>query len=133
MFRLRIMSVTKFNLIPAVLMAVFCIVTLAVSGGERFFGEYLFTTLTLIVFTAYFSIRNVTIFYLLQPYASDFAIKSKLFLYLNFILGTVFFILIFIKMPSWLTCVFGILITGAYFFIADTLVYKFAPKTFRIK
>ena len=133
MFRLRIMSVTKFNLIPAVLMAVFCIVTLAVSGGERFFGEYLFTTLTLIVFTAYFSIRNVTIFYLLQPYASDFAIKSKLFLYLNFILGTVFFILIFIKMPSWFTCVFGILITGAYFFIADTLVYKFAPKTFRIK
>ncbi|MBO4775303.1 MAG: hypothetical protein J5515_01690, partial [Lachnospiraceae bacterium] len=80
MFRLRVMSVTKFNLIPAVLMAVFCIVTLAVSGGERFFGEYLFTTLTLIVFTAYFSIRNVTIFYLLQPYASDFAIKSKLFL-----------------------------------------------------
>ena len=133
MFRLRIMSVTKFNLIPAVLMAVFCIVTLAVSGGERFFGEYLFTTLTLIVFTAYFSIRNVTIFYLLQPYASDFAIKSKLFLYLNFILGTVFFILIFIKMPSWFTCVFGILITGAYFFIADKLVYKFAPKTFRIK
>ncbi len=133
MFRLRIMSVTKFNLIPAVLMAVFCIVTLAFSGGERFFGEYLFTTLTLIVFTAYFSIRNVTIFYLLQPYASDFAIKSKLFLYLNFILGTVFFILIFIKMPSWLTCVFGILLTGAYFFIADKLVYKFAPKTFRIK
>ena len=133
MFRLRIMSVTKFNLIPAVLMAVFCIVTLAFSGGERFFGEYLFTTLTLIVFTAYFSIRNVTIFYLLQPYASDFAIKSKLFLYLNFILGTVFFILIFIKMPSWFTCVFGILLTGAYFFIADKLVYKFAPKTFRIK
>ena len=133
MFRLRIMSVTKFNLIPAVLMAVFCIVTLAVSGGERFFGEYLFTTLTLIVFTAYFSIRNVTIFYLLQPYASDFAIKSKLFLYLNFILGTVFFILIFIKMPSWFTCIFGILLTGAYFFIADKLVYKFAPKTFKIK
>ena len=133
MFRLRIMSVTKFNLIPAVLMAVFCIVTLAFSGGESFFGEYLFTTLTLIVFTAYFSIRNVTIFYLLQPYASDFAIKSKLFLYLNFILGTVFFILIFIKMPSWFTCVFGILLTGAYFFIADKLVYKFAPKTFRIK
>lgn len=133
MFRLRIMSVTKFNLIPAVLMAVFCIVTLAFSGGERFFGEYLFTTLTLIVFTAYFSIRNVTIFYLLQPYASDFAIKSKLFLYLNFILGTVFFILIFIKMPSWFTCVFGILLTGAYFFIADKLVYKFAPKTFKVK
>lgn len=133
MFRLRIMSVTKFNLIPAVLMAVFCIVTLAFSGGESFFGEYLFTTLTLIVFTAYFSIRNVTIFYLLQPYASDFAIKSKPFLYLNFILGTVFFILIFIKMPSWFTCVFGILLTGAYFFIADKLVYKFAPKTFKIK
>ena len=133
MFRLRVMSVTKFNLIPAVLMAVFCIVTLAVSGGERFFGEYLFTTLTLIVFTAYFSIRNVTIFYLLQPYASDFAIKSKLFLYLNFILGTVCFIIIFIGMPSWFTCLFGLVITGAYFLIADKLVYKFAPKTFRIK
>jgi hypothetical protein len=39
----------------------------------------------------------------------------------------------FIPMPNAITAVAGIVITGVYFVIADKLVYKFAPKTLRIK
>ena len=133
MFRLRAFSIFKFNMIVSLLMMIFVIVTLVLTGGERYFGEYISVVVTITSFTALFSIRHLTIYYILQPYSRDFMIKSKLYGYLAFIYGAVCFIIMFIPMPNALTAIAGIVITGVYFVIADKLVYKFAPKTFKIK
>ena len=114
-------------------MMIFVIVTLVLTGGERYFGEYISVIVTITSFTALFSIRHLTIYYILQPYSRDFMIKSKLYGYLAFIYGAVCFIIMFIPMPNAITAVAGIVITGVYFVIADKLVYKFAPRTFKIK
>lgn len=133
MFRLRVLSVFKYNMIPSSLMIVFAIVSIALTGGERYFGEYFSIAVTITVFTLLFSLRHLTIYYILQPYTKDFMIKSKLYGYLSFFYGCVVVIVMFIPMPAAFSAIAGIIITGLYFLIADKLIYKFAPKTFKIK
>ena len=133
MYRLRAFSIFKFNMIQSFMMIVFVIVTLLLTGGERYFGEYLSVIITITVFTALFSVRHLTIYYILQPYSKDFLIKSKLYAYLSFIYGNVCFVVMFIPMSNAFAAVAGSLITALYFVIADMLVYKYAPKTLKIK
>ena len=133
MFRLRAFSIFKFNMIVSLLMAAFAIVALVLTGGERYFGEYISVFITITSFTALFSLRHLTFNYILQPFSRDFMIKSKLYGNLAFIYAAVCFIIMFIPMPNAITAVAGIVITGVYFVIADKLVYKFAPRTFKIK
>ena len=133
MFRLRAFSIFKFNMIVSLLMAAFAIVALVLTGGERYFGEYISVFITITSFTALFSLRHLTIYYILQPYSRDFMIKSKLYGYLSFISGSICFIVIFIPMSALFTAGLGIAVTALYFLIADMLVYKFGPKTLKVK
>ncbi|MBQ1733125.1 MAG: hypothetical protein II037_13040, partial [Bacteroidales bacterium] len=89
MFRLRAFSIFKYNMIQSVMMMIFAIATILLTGGENYFGEIISVIVTITSFTALFSIRHLTVYYILQPYSKDFLIKSKLFGYLSFIYGTV--------------------------------------------
>lgn len=133
MYRLRIMSVFKYNMIPSVLMLIFYIAAIIFSGGENYFGEYFFLAVTVISFTFLFSMRNMTFLYLIQPYSSNFAIKSKLYTFQLWVVGFVLFVLMFFRISAFVTGVVGLIISVIYFLLSDKLVYKFAPRTFRIK
>ena len=133
MFRLRAFSIFKYNMIQSVMMMIFAIATILLTGGENYFGEIISVIVTITSFTALFSIRHLTVYYILQPYSKDFLIKSKLYGYLSFIYGTICFFVMFIPMTNLFAAIAGILIAGLYFFTADKIVYKFAHKTLRIK
>ena len=133
MYNIRCMSVIRLNIIPALMMAVFAVITLALTGGEDYAGQYIFTVLEIITSVAFFSIRHMTLYYILQPYTSDFLLKSYVYAFITFISGTFFFILIFVPINAkWLTLIgFAILIT--YYLASNLIIYRFGPKTFRIK
>ena len=120
-------------MIQSVMMMIFAIATILLTGGENYFGEIISVIVTITSFTALFSIRHLTVYYILQPYSKDFLIKSKLYGYLSFIYGTICFFVMFIPMTNLFAAIAGILIAGLYFFTADKLIYKFAPRTLRIK
>jgi len=134
MYRLRVMSTVKFNLIPALMIAVFAVVAIILTGGEDYFSQCIFTVILCIVSTAFFSMRNITILYLIQPYTDKFkGIKSIVSFILSSITEISCFILLFFKIPAVYLSIAGMIILAVYFFISDKLVYKFAPKTFTIK
>ena len=133
MYNIRCMSVIRLNIIPALMMAVFAVITLALTGGEDYAGQYIFTVLEIITAVTFFSIRHMTLYYILQPYTSDFLLKSYVYAFITFISGTFFFILIFIPINAkWLTLI-GFAILISYYLASNLIIYRFGPKTFRIK
>lgn len=133
MFNIRCVSAIKMNIIPSLMMAVFAVVTIAITGGEDYTGQYLFTIIEPIIAVAFFSIRHMTLYYILQPYTSDFMVKSYVYAFLSFFVGLFCFIMIFIPVNAkWLT-VIGIIITASYYTGANLIIYRFGQKTFRIK
>lgn len=133
MYNIRCMSVIRLNIIPALMMAVFAVITLALTGGEDYAGQYIFTVLEIITAVAFFSIRHMTLYYILQPYTSDFLLKSYVYAFITFISGTFFFILIFVPINAkWLTLI-GFAILISYYLASNLIIYRFGPKTFRIK
>lgn len=133
MYNIRCMSVIRLNIIPALMMAVFAVITLALTGGEDYAGQYIFTVLEIITSVAFFSIRHMTLYYILQPYTSDFLLKSYVYAFITFISGTFFFILIFVPINAkWLTLI-GLAILISYYLASNLIIYRFGPKTFRIK
>ena len=133
MYNIRCMSVIRLNIIPALMMAVFAVITLVLTGGEDYAGQYIFTVLEIITAVTFFSIRHMTLYYILQPYTSDFLLKSYVYAFITFISGTFFFILIFVPINAkWLTLI-GFAILISYYLASNLIIYRFGPKTFRIK
>ncbi len=133
MFRIRIVSVVKYNFIPALMMSVFGVVAIALTGGEEYPMQYFFTVLMIMVSVIFFSMRHLAIYYLLQPYTSDFLVKSKLYFFLSFLIFLICFVLIFIKVSAMVLSGIWAVITIGYFILADILIYRFGPRTFRVK
>ncbi|SCY49910.1 hypothetical protein SAMN02910370_02807 [Lachnospiraceae bacterium XPB1003] len=133
MYNIRCLSAIRLNILPALMMAVFAVITLALTGGEDYAGQYSFTVLEIITAVAFFSIRHMTLYYILQPYTSDFLLKSYVYAFITFISGTFFFILIFVPINAkWLTLI-GFAILISYYLASNLIIYRFGPKTFRIK
>ncbi len=133
MFRLRLVSVIKYNLLPAILIAIYSIVVLAITGGQDYFLQYLWSVLLLFPALVFFSVRHLALYYLLQPYSADFTVKSGWYGFLGFLMGAVVTLIMILPIPAWILCLAGVVISVGYIFLADFLVYKFAPRLFRVK
>ena len=81
----------------------------------------------------FYSVWNLTIYYLIQPFTSDLLIRSKLYEFFSVMIGVIGFILIVAGVSArWLT-IAGLVITVPLIIFSNTLIYKFAPKTFKIR
>ncbi len=133
MFRLRIGSVIRYNLAPAVILAAFSVFTLFFTGGEDYPLQSLFTVAEIFVFLVLFSVRHLALYYILQPYNSDYLIKSRLYGFLSFLIGTVLLVIIFIPGNAIVMTAVGLIITVPYILVSQSLVRKVGPRTFRVK
>lgn len=133
MFRLRIMSMVKLNLLPAFLLAAFGVVVLAITGGEDYRFQYLLTFLSIMLTSVFFSVHHLALYYLMQPYTSEYKIKSKGY---NIVSATVYFVCWMLfnnNAPAKIFAPAAAVVTVIYIVVSCALVYKYAPKTFRIK
>ena len=133
MFRIRMGAIVRYNIVPPVILAVFSVFTLAFTGGEDYPLQYLFTAAQIFVFSVLSSVRHLALYYILQPYNSDYLVKSKLYGLLSFIVGTILFVLVFIPVNALVLTVVGLILLTVYLIVSQSLVYKFGPKTFRVK
>ena len=77
--------------------------------------------------------RHLTIYYVLQPYAKDIMIKSKLYSFIQFVVGFALFILMVTPIPvTWLVLL-GIIIIAFDMLFSYILIKHISPKTFKIK
>lgn len=133
LFRIRLREITKINAVPgAVLGAGLCLL-LYVSGGTDHPLNYLVLFVTILSMSVFFSIHYLTIYYLLQPYNAGTEIKSGTYQLIMFLTYLVCYALMQIRLPLLAFGIGCIAFCVLYSAVASILVYRLAPKTFRIR
>ncbi len=131
LFKKRLMTVVRVNLVPAIVVGLGIDIILYLSGG--LFGINCITSfLFIIILSVFFSVHHLVLYYLLQPYNKDMQVKKISYSVVSI---ATYFIAYSIKdlvMSSLLFSIIGIVGTILYIVIAIWLVYKRAPYTFRL-
>lgn len=132
-FKERIKTVVLLNLIPAVLLGISLAWLLYLSGGTNVIMNYLIIIVSIASMSIFFSVHYLVLYYLLQPYNIKTEIKSSTY---SIIQGLTYFICYFMmgqKLPTFMFGIVTIAISVIYIVISLILVYRLAPKTFKIR
>ena len=109
------------------------VLILLVSGGTDNPLNYVVLVVSTLAMSVFFSIHYLTIYYLLQPYTAGTEIKSGTYRIVMLLTYVACYILMNLRLPILgfgLACIaFCVL----YSVVATILVYRFAPRTFRLR
>ena len=133
LFRIRLREIVKSNLVPAAILGAGLALLLFVSGGTQDVLNYVVLIVSLPCMSIFFSVHYLTIYYLLQPYNAGTEIKSGTYRLIMMATYLVCFYLMRLKMPTLLFGIMTIVFCILYSVIACVLVYRYAPKTFRLR
>ena len=133
LFRIRLLEIMKINLLPAVIIGSALPILLYLSGGTDNPLNYVVLLVSILCMSMFFSVHYLTIYYLLQPYNAGTEMKSGTY---RLVLTVTYFVCFFLmqqRIPILLFGALAILFCVLYCIVACILVYKFAPRTFRIR
>ena len=131
LFEKRLVMLVKVNLLPAIVLAIGIVFLLYFSGGTSFIN-YITIPLFIILLSVFFSVHYLVIYYLLQPFNKNMEIKKASY---SIVSGLTYFIsytISDVSMSSLLFSVAGLVFTIVYVVVSLFLVYKYAPRTFKI-
>lgn len=132
-FKTRVLTVSKVNLIPASVIAVGLPILLYITGGTPNSIDYISIPIFIITLSIFFSIHYLVIYYLFQPYDKNMKMKSIAYSLISALTYLIAYSLTDFKMSTTLFSIIAIIATVAYSIIALISVYKKAPQTFKIK
>ena len=133
LFKERLKTLIKINLLPALIISIGLPLLLYLTGGTDNYLNYLVLFISIIAMSIFFSIHYLVMYYLLQPYNVNIEMKSSTYSVVQWITYVVCYLFIQVKLP---TLYFGIATATfciLYSLIALILVYKYAPKTFKLR
>ncbi|MGI6006488.1 MAG: hypothetical protein ACOX8E_03235 [Ruminococcus sp.] len=133
LFRIRLREIIKINLLPAFIIGAGLAVLLYASGGTDNPLNYGVIFVSVLCMSMFFSVHYLTIYYLLQPYNAGTELKSGTY---SLVMSATYLLCFFMMQVRMNTLLFGILcilFCVLYFILACILIYRFAPKTFRIR
>ncbi len=132
-FKERLKTLIKINLLPAMLIGGGLALLLYLSGGTDNPLNYLVLFVSIIAMSIFFSIHYLVMYYLLQPYNVDTEIKSSTYKVVQALTYFVCWYMIEIQLPTLSFGIATIVFCIAYSFISLFLAYKYAPKTFKLR
>ena len=133
LFKERLKTVIVINLLPTLTLAISLCFLLFISGGTDNYLNYLVIFFSILSMSIFFSVHNLIIYYLLQPYNIGMEMKSSTYTVINII---TYWACYYISQMKVTTLVFGslmILFAIIYSFISLFLVYKYDTKTFKLR
>lgn len=133
LFQIRLREIIKINVVPALVIGAGLSLLLYFSGGTANPFNYAVLFISILSMSVFFSIHYLTIYYLLQPYNAGTEIKSAMYQIIMAATYFVCYLFINVHLPI---LVFGtacILFCVLYSIVACILVYRYAPKTFRLR
>lgn len=133
LFRIRLREIMKINLLPALVIGTGLPVLLFASGGTENPLHYAVLFISILSMSMFFSVHYLTIYYLLQPYNAGTEMKSGTY---QMVMSATYFVCFFLMQVRMPTLVFGIMCIAfciLYSIAACILIYRFAPKTFRLR
>ena len=131
LFKKRLMLTVNINLFPAVILALGTVILILVTGGTALIN-YVIIFLFIIILSVFFSVHYLVIYYLLQPYNEKMEMKKVSYTIVSLVTYLVAYTLNDIRMPSLYFSLIGLLFTVGYIVVGLRLVYKKAPKTFKL-
>lgn len=133
LFQIRLREIIKINLLPALIIGAGLAILLYVSGGTDNPLNYAVLFISIVCMSIFFSVHYLTIYYLLQPYNAGTEIKSGTY---QIVLWVTYLVCFFMMQLRMSTLLFGVMCIGfclLYSIVACILVYRFSPKTFRLR
>lgn len=133
LFRIRLREIMKVNALPAAVIGGGLCILLYVSGGTENPLNYVVLFVSILCMSLFFSIHYLTIYYLLQPYNAGTEMKSAMYQVIMSVTYLACFALMQVRMPILVFGIACIAFCVVYSIAASVLVYRFAPKTFRLR
>lgn len=133
LFQIRLREIMKVNLLPAAVIGTGLALLLYLSGGTDEPLNYAMLIVSILCISMFFSVHYLTIYYLLQPYNAGTEIKSGTYRMVVMLTYFVCYGIMRLDMPTFVFGLGTIIFCVAYCVIACILVYKMAPKTFRLR
>lgn len=133
LFRIRLREIMKINAVPALIIGLGLALILFVSGGTQQPINYIIIVVSVVCMSLFFSVHYLTIYYLLQPYTVGTELKGGTYKLVCVATYGVCYYLMQLRMSTLMFGVLTIAFVVLYSVIACLLVYKLAPKTFRLR
>ncbi len=133
LFKERLKTLIKVNLLPAIIIAIGLPLLLFITGGTDNILNYIVLFISIIAMSIFFSVHYLVMYYLLQPYNVNTEMKSSTYKVVQAVTYFVCYYMIQIKLP---TISFGIAMSAfciLYSLISLVIAYKYAPKTFKLR
>ena len=132
-FKVRLLRVAGLNLITAAAISSAVIGLVCVFGLKWALLDLFFFTLSILLLSLFFSVHHLFLYYVFQPYTSGQGIKNPFFNLINTGVYFLCFLCLKLKSPPPSFTLIVLLSTSVYMIVALILVYRLAPKTFRVK
>lgn len=133
LFRVRLITLIKVNMIPGAVIACALPYLLYISGGTSNPLDYLLLLISILAMVVFFSVHHLTLYYLLQPYNVNMESKSSIYSVASSVTYMVCYMFIRLQAPTTVFASLVIIFAVAYIAIALWLVYRLAPKRFKLK
>lgn len=133
LYWIRLREIIKVNLLPASFIGAGLAFLLFATGGTDNQLNYVVLFVSIVALSIFFSVHYLTLYYLLQPYNAGTEITSGTYQLITSGTYIVCYTMMKFKMSTLIFGVMTIVFCIIYCVVASILVYKFAPKTFRIR
>ena len=133
LFRIRLIEIMKINAVPALVIGLGLSALLYLSGGTDTPLSYVVLPVSILCISLFFSVHYLTVYYLLQPYNAGTELKSGTYMLVMSATYLICFSLMQLRVPTLLFGLLTIVFCILYGIVACILIYKLAPKTFRLR
>ncbi len=133
LFKERLKTLIKYNIIPALIIATFLPILLLITGGTDNFLNYIIIFISIICMSIFFSVHYLVLYYLLQPYNAATEVKSSTYNATHALTYAVIYFISDIPVSVMLFGTIIIIFTITYVIVSLIIVYLKAPKTFKLR
>ena len=133
LFKVRLKTIVKINLMPALVIACGLPFLLFATGGTEYPLNYLLLFVSILAMSVFFSVHHLVLYYLLQPYNIHMESKSGVYTATNWLTYLACYMFIRVRIPTLIFASLTILFSAVYIIVALLLVYKYAPRYFKLK
>ena len=133
LFWKRLLTIIKINMLPSLVIAICLPVLLFITGGSSNLYDYCLIFISIINLSIFFSVHHLVIYYLLQPYDINMKAKSTTYGIVNGVTYFLCYMCIDLEIPTTMFTSFIIIFTLLYIGVSLFLVYKYAPRSFKLK
>lgn len=132
-FRCRLIKVCGYNLAPAGVLCFSAVLFRILCKVPVFTLDMAVFLVSILLLGIFFGVHHLFMYYVFQPYTTELNVKNPFFSVINTVVYALCFLCMQIETAGTSFALGLLLFTCLYIAAALLLVYRFAPKTFRVK